>query len=109
MASAGSVAEAPARSALGSAQAAPGKRVLLVSNRVMHYRVSVYNYFWKNFRDRGWDFAVLINELQKQNQNQCQFQLIERAFNLFEYRSEMQRLKPAVVILCLHMKDKILW
>jgi glycosyltransferase involved in cell wall biosynthesis len=109
MASAGSVAEAPAGAEVGRSQTMPAKRVVLVSNRVMHYRVSVYNYFWKNFKDSGWDFVVLSNELQKQNQNQCQFQFIERPFSFWDYRSEILRLKPDVVILFLHMKDRILW
>lgn len=109
MASAGSVAEAPAGADVDLSQPLPCKRVLLISNRVMHYRVSVYNYFWKNFREHGWDFVVLSNELQKQNQNQCQFEFIERPFNFLKYRSEIRRQKPDVVILFLHMKDRILW
>ena len=66
------------------------KRVLLISNRVMHYRVSVYNYFWRRFRDHGWDFVVLSNELQRQNENQCQFELIERPFQFSGYRAEIR-------------------
>jgi glycosyltransferase involved in cell wall biosynthesis len=89
--------------------AAPPKRILLISNRVMHYRVSVYNYFWKRFREHGWDFAVLSNELQRQNQNQRQFELIEKPFDFFTYKAEIQRFNPDVVILFLHLKDRILW
>src|SRR5579862_6184512 len=85
------------------------KRVLLISNRVMHYRVSVYNYFWRGFREHGWDFVVLSNELQRQNQNACQFELIERPFDFFAYRAEIRRLRPDAVILFLHLKDGILW
>jgi glycosyltransferase involved in cell wall biosynthesis len=91
------------------AAAPPARRVLLISNRVMHYRVSVYNYFWRHFRERGWDFVVLSNELQRQNQNPCQFEFIERSFRFSEYRDEILRLQPDVVILFLHMKDRILW
>jgi glycosyltransferase involved in cell wall biosynthesis len=85
------------------------KRVLLISNRVMHYRVSVYNYFWRRFREHGWDFVVLSNELQQQNQNQRQFELVVRPFDFSTYRAEIQRLNPDVVILFLHLKDRILW
>jgi glycosyltransferase involved in cell wall biosynthesis len=110
MASAGSVAESHLASSQTTGTAsAPRRRVLLISNRVMHYRVSVYNYFWTHFREHGWDFVVLSNELQRSNQNKCSFEFIERPFDFFQYRAEIQRLQPDVVILFLHMKDRILW
>src|SRR5215470_3591632 len=88
-----------------TAGVAPMKRVLLISNRVMHYRVSVYNYFWRQFQKHGWEFSVLSNELQKQNQTQIQFEFIERPFNFRAYREEIRRIRPDVVILFLHLKD----
>ena len=110
MASAGSTAE-PITIDPGDAtlQAAPRKCALLISNRVMHYRVSVYNYFWRHFREHGWDFVVMSNELQQQNQNQCQFEFIGRPFDFFAYREQIRRLRPDAVILFLHLKDRILW
>jgi glycosyltransferase involved in cell wall biosynthesis len=109
MASAGSVVESVAPPESGSELAAPRKRVLLISNRVMHYRVSVYNYFWRHFQENGWEFGVLSNELQQQNQNQCQFEFVEKPFSFSAYRAEIRRFKPDAVILFLHMKDRILW
>src|SRR5437588_2526957 len=110
MASAGSATKTFGTESPGVAQAvSPSKRVLLISNRVMHYRVSVYNYFWRRFREYGWDFAVLSDELQQQNQNQCQFEFIVRPFDFLKYRAEIQRLNPDAVILFLHLKDRILW
>jgi len=90
-------------------EAVPSKRVLLISNRVMHYRVSIYNFFSRRFREHGWELVVLTNELQSQNRTSCDFDLIERPFNFSHYRSEILRLNPAVVILFLHLKDVILW
>jgi len=85
------------------------RRILLISNRVMHYRVSVYNYLWRRFRDHGWDFVVLTNELQRQNKNQLLFELAERPFGFFKYRKEIRRISPDAVILFLHLKDRIQW
>jgi glycosyltransferase involved in cell wall biosynthesis len=85
------------------------KRVLLISNRVMHYRVSVYNYFWRCFREQGWEFSVLTNKLQQENQNQSLFKIVEAPFDFFRYRAEVRRIKPDAVILFLHVKDRILW
>lgn len=110
MASAGSVKTERTEVSSGDAPASkPAKRVLLISNRVMHYRVSVYNYFWRRFRANGWEFVVLANELQRQNQNQCLFELVERPFDFFRYREEIRRIDPDAVILFLHVKDRILW
>jgi glycosyltransferase involved in cell wall biosynthesis len=75
----------------------------------MHYRVSIYNFFWKKFREHGWEFCVLTNELQRQNQNQPLFELVERPFDFLKYREEIRRFNPDAVILFLHLRDRIQW
>ena len=85
------------------------KNVLLVSNTVMHYRVSVYNYFWRRFREDGYHFQVLTNRLQPQNQIAPQFPITEMPFRFRLYRRAILERRPAVVILFLHLKDKMFW
>lgn len=75
----------------------------------MHYRVSVYNYFWRRFLENGWDFSVFADKLQGQNQNPLCFDVKEMPFRFGDYKQEIQKLKPDAVILFLHLKDKILW
>ena len=84
---------------------------MLISNQVMHYRVSVYkgNYFHRRFRDSGFEFSVIADRLQEQNQRPLEFEFQEVAFDFLKYRKAIIDTKPAAVILFLHMKDVITW
>ncbi len=85
------------------------KRVLLVSNTVMHYRVSVYNYLHRRFAEHGWDWMVLTDQVQPQNRIVPQFPLEELPFGFGAYRRRIRELNPDAVILFLHLKDRIHW
>jgi glycosyltransferase involved in cell wall biosynthesis len=87
----------------------PLRTVLLISNTVMHYRVSVYNYFWRRFREDGYDFQVLTNRMQSQNQILPQFCFEEIPFHFRAYRRAVLERRPAAVILFLHLKDRMFW
>jgi len=94
----------------GDASPASNRRkVLLVSNRVMHYRVPVYNYFTRRFRQNGWEFVVRSNEIESANAHELEFdfRLISTSFEA--YRAEIDRIDPDVVILFLHLRDRIIW
>jgi glycosyltransferase involved in cell wall biosynthesis len=85
----------------------PNKRLLLVSNDVLHYRVSLYNYFWNRFRQEGWDFEVVTNRLQNRDAGAPLFPCQEIPFTFAGYRQAILRRKPDAVILFLHLKDRI--
>lgn len=85
------------------------RRVLLISNKVFHYRVSNYNYFTRRFRELGWDFCVRANELERSNPYPPQFDFKEMPFVFGDYKREIERLKPDVVILFLHLKNTIIF
>lgn len=85
------------------------KKVLLVSNKVFHYRVSNYNYFARRFREEGWEFHLRTNEIQKNNPIPLEFDFREIPFGFLTYKREIEQLKPDVVILFLHLKNLIIW
>jgi glycosyltransferase involved in cell wall biosynthesis len=75
----------------------------------MHYRVSVYNYFWRRFAQSGWELTVRSNQLQKQNPHPIEFDFKEIPFEFLQYRREIERLKPDAVIVFLRLKDLMIW
>jgi glycosyltransferase involved in cell wall biosynthesis len=85
------------------------KTVLLISNKVLHYRVSVYNYLHRRFRESDWEFKVASNAIQAENRLKLQFEFHELRFIFSEYRRLIETIKPDVVILHLHLKHRILW
>ncbi len=85
------------------------KKVLLVSNKIFHYRVSNYNYFARRFREEGWELFVRGNALQKNNPYPPEFDFKEMPFSFRDYRREIERIQPDVVIVFLHLKDLIIW
>ena len=85
------------------------KRVLLISNKVMHYRVPVYNYFWRVFKEAGWEFIVRSNTLERQNPHPLEFDFKEIDFSFGKYRAEINAVAPDAVILFLHLRDRIIW
>ena len=85
------------------------KKVLLISNRVMHYRVSVYNYFHRRFRTSGWEFIVRSDELQKENPYPLDFDFRSIPFEFGKYKREIENIQPDAVILFLHLRDRIIW
>jgi glycosyltransferase involved in cell wall biosynthesis len=87
----------------------PLKKVLLISNKVFHYRVSNYNYFARRFREEGFEFIVRANDLQKNNPYALDFDFKTVPFGFFAYKAEIERLRPDVVILFVHLKDLFIW
>lgn len=83
--------------------------MLLISNEVFHYRVSIYNYLNERLRLIGYEFIVLTNKVQTSNPHRAQFQLLEKPFNFLDYRNAINEIQPDMVILFLHLRDFIVW
>src|SRR4051812_13268544 len=96
-----SAGNAVAEASAAVSRPAEAKTVLLVSNKVFHYRVANYNYFAGRFKEMGFRFVVRANETQRNNPYPPEFDYQEIPFSFFRYKREIERLKPAVVILFL--------
>jgi len=85
------------------------KKILLITNKVMHYRVPVYNYFAKRFEEYGYFFTVRSNSLQKENTHDILFDFKKIPFKFLKYKMEINEIAPDFVILFLHLKNFIIW
>ncbi len=84
------------------------KRILLVSNKVMHYRIEIYNAFFDMFKENEYEFHVASNEWDNQNQ-EYKFFKHDIQLNIGSVASVMKSLKPDYVINFLHLKDRLLF
>lgn len=82
------------------------KKILLVSNKVFHYREKVYNSFAKRFARDGYEFHVISNEFQKVGYPYT-FIKHEVPFSVKTYCHAVKEMDPAAVIVFLHLKDRI--
>ena len=85
------------------------KTVLLISNKVPHYRVSVYNYLHRRFREHDWEFKVASEGIQPRSKLQVKFDFREAKFNFSHYRRLISDVKPQAVMFHLHVKDRLFW
>lgn len=83
------------------------KRILLISNRVMHYRSRIYNKFFDMFAERGYEFHVLSNDYQ-QVDFPIRYIKHEKPFSVKGYVDAIRKIHPDVCINFLHLKDKLI-
>lgn len=83
------------------------KKILLISNKVMHYRSRIYNYFFNRFLSLGYEFHVVSNEYQKVD-FPIHYKQHLMPFGISCYISLINELKPDVCINFLHLKDGLI-
>ena len=85
------------------------KKILLISNRVPHYRVSVYNYLHRRFLAHGWEFKVASDGMHPESRLLAKFDFREVQFKFRQYRRLINDIKPDVVMFHLHLRDPLFW
>lgn len=83
--------------------------VLLIANKIPHYRVSVYNYLARRFRECGWELHVASDTLLREGDRELKFKFHEVPFKFLKYRQLVNLVKPDVVIVHLHLKIPMFW
>ena len=89
------------------AQASPMKKILLISNRVMHYRSRIYNKFFDMFKELGYEFHVASNDFQKVD-FPIRYIRHDAPFSTKNYTRLINEIKPDVCLNFLHLKDKLI-
>ncbi len=82
------------------------KKILLISNKVHHYRSRIYNSFSEKFRSLGFEFHVASNQFQEVD-FETTYIKHPLEFGVHRYLRIIDTLKPDVVINFLHLKDTI--
>jgi len=85
------------------------RRVLLISNKMFHYRVANYNYFATRLRELGWEFIVRASEIEANNPIRIGFDCKVLPFGFWRYKREIERVKPDVVIFFVFLRDRMIW
>lgn len=83
------------------------KRVLLISNEVLHYRQKVYNYFFDEFQKDGYEFHVFSDSFQEVGIPN-KFVRHDGKLVLTDVMKSISKINPDVVILFLHLKNIVM-
>ena len=81
-------------------------RVLLVSNHIFHYRIKVYNFFAKEFKNNGHDFMVISSSMDKVEFD-VKFKNYILKNNILVYLKFIFSVKPDIIITFLHLSNII--
>jgi glycosyltransferase involved in cell wall biosynthesis len=95
--------------ASGTENSTSMKTLLLICNKVPHYRVSVYNHLHRRFLECGWELKVASNAMLRESPQRVKFKFVELEFKFSKYRELIKRLRPDAVMFHLHLKVPLFW
>lgn len=85
------------------------RRLLLVSNKVYHYRVPVYRHLNQRLTSIGFELVVVTNEVEAHVLRSADFRLLVQPFSFREYRQLIDSERPDIVMFFLHIRDLMVW
>ena len=85
------------------------KKILLISNKVFHYRIPVYEHLNTRLASYGYELVVLANEVERKASQPSDFQLLVKPFRFRDYWRCITEIEPRIVIFFLHARDFIVW
>tara|TARA_B100000795_G_C22781984_1_gene432787 strand:- start:211 stop:1248 length:1038 start_codon:yes stop_codon:yes gene_type:complete len=83
------------------------KTIFLIhtSNSLLHYRISIYNYFYDYFKIRGFELHVFSNDIQKDNPYEIKFKHHLNDRGKLNLLSTYISISPNIVITFCSLKD----
>jgi len=85
------------------------KNVLLISNKVLHYRIKIYNFLKLKLNQKGYTLILLANKIQDNIDQKLEFENYIEPFNFFKYLKRINQINPSYVIIFLHFKNLLMF
>jgi hypothetical protein len=82
---------------------------LVQKEKILYYRVSIYNYLQNNFVKHGLRLVVLAESAERGNPDGIHFELIRMKIRSVQLLQQLEKLKPSAVIIFLSLKHSVIW
>jgi glycosyltransferase involved in cell wall biosynthesis len=81
------------------------KIVLLHQDKILHYRVSIYNYFFKSFKKNNYDFSIISNGIDRHNPHPIGFTHYDIELGTKSILGLLKTIRPDIVIFFVNLKN----
>jgi len=83
------------------------KKVILITNELLQYRIEVYNFFYERLSKKNMELFVLANKIQDNISNEIKFK--HKIIPFKKYLSEINRYNPDTAVIFLNLSYLIIW
>jgi glycosyltransferase involved in cell wall biosynthesis len=85
------------------------KTLLLISNKVYHYRIPIYEHLNERLARIGYKIVVVTDEVEAHIDRTEGFTLLVEPFSFPAYKKLIERTNPEIVMFFLHARDLMVW